>query len=160
MLAIGTILHPTDFSTGATLAFRLASSLARDYGARLLVLHVIEPPPVQGGMGVFMPPAEIDRDLLQEKLALEFRDPQVLVEHRLAEGDPATEIIRVADEVQADVIVMGTHGRSGAGRLFIGSVAEKVVRAAACPVATVKSPQPSPESPSGEGVSAQSALLT
>jgi len=141
MLAIKTILHPTDFSERAEFAFRLAGSLARDYGARLIVLHVAELPMAVSGVGVLMIPPPIDEKPLRDKLE-EFRahNPKVPVEHRMVEGDPASEILRVAGETRCDVIIMGTHGRTGLGRLLMGSVAEQVVRRAACPVLTVKDP--------------------
>jgi universal stress protein A len=60
----------------------------------------------------------------------------------VAEGDPAEMILRVAEEVHADLIVMGTHGRTGLSRLLMGSVAEQVVRRAPCPVLTMKAPFP------------------
>src|SRR5262249_48839479 len=62
------------------------------------------------------------------------------IEYRLSEGDPAVEIIRLAAEVKANLIVMGTHGRTGLGRLMMGSVAEAVLRRAPCPVLTLKAP--------------------
>jgi len=62
----------------------------------------------------------------------------VCVEHRLGEGDPATVILEVAEETGAGLIVMGTHGRTGLGRLVMGSVAEQVLRTAPCPVLTVR----------------------
>ena len=65
-------------------------------------------------------------------------DPTVPYEHRLITGDPATAIARLAEEEQADLIVMGTHGRTGLTRLLMGSVAEAVVRRAPCPVLTYK----------------------
>jgi nucleotide-binding universal stress UspA family protein len=60
----------------------------------------------------------------------------------LQEGDPATEILRIAQECKCDLIVMGTHGRTGVARLLMGSVAEHVVRKAECPVLVVKTPLP------------------
>jgi nucleotide-binding universal stress UspA family protein len=78
---------------------------------------------------------------LREKIEqLRPRDPQVQVEHRLVEGDAAAEIVRAARETKSDVIVLGTHGRRGFRRLVLGSVAEKVLRLAPCPVVTVKGP--------------------
>jgi nucleotide-binding universal stress UspA family protein len=143
MLAIRTVLHPTDFSERSELAFRLACSLARDYGARLLVLHVAEPPFAVAGEGVVMLPFEEDLEPLRRQLQqLRPPDPKVQVEHRLVQGDAATEILRVAEETKCDVIVLGTHGRTGVARLLMGSVAEQVVRKARCPVVTVKAPLP------------------
>lgn len=73
-------------------------------------------------------------------LQLKPPDPKVSVEHRLVKGDAATEIVNPAAETKADVIVMGSHGRTGLGRLLLGSVAENVMRKAPCPVVTVKPP--------------------
>ena len=64
------------------------------------------------------------------------------MEHRLREGDAAEEVLRVADDVGADLIVMGTHGRTGLGRVLMGSVAEAVLRGSRCPVLVVKGPIP------------------
>jgi nucleotide-binding universal stress UspA family protein len=141
MLPIRTILHSTDFSDSSAYAFRLACSLARDYGARLVVLHVAEQPVVVPIDGVAALPPPLDRQrLLQHLQCWQEREPRVCVEHRVAEGDPATEIVQAAVETRCDVIVMGTHGRTGLGRLLLGSVAEQVLRRAPCPVVTVKTP--------------------
>ena len=89
-----------------------------------------------------MLPATIDLEPLRERLQqLRPEDPKILVEHRLVQGGGAEEILQVAQERKCDLIVMGTHGRTGLGRLLMGSVAEQVVRKAACPVLTVKTPQ-------------------
>jgi nucleotide-binding universal stress UspA family protein len=72
-------------------------------------------------------------------------DAQVRVEHRLEEGDAATQILQVAQETGCDLIVLGTHGRTGHGRLMMGSVAEQVLRTASCPVLTVRTPFPPSE---------------
>jgi nucleotide-binding universal stress UspA family protein len=72
-------------------------------------------------------------------------DQNVRVEHRLEEGHAATVILQAADDVQAGLIIMGTHGRTGLGRLLLGSVAEHVLREAHCPVLTVKIPGPKAE---------------
>ena len=68
------------------------------------------------------------------------------IDHRLTDGEPYAEILRVAEDDGCDLIVMGTHGRKGLRRLLMGSVAEQVVRQASCPVMTVKTPFPEPES--------------
>ena len=91
-----------------------------------------------------MPPPTIDLEPLRERLQqLRPEDQKVLVEHLLVQGGAAEEILQVAQERKCDLIVMGTHGRTGLGRLLMGSVAEQVVRKASCPVLTVKTPQPS-----------------
>jgi nucleotide-binding universal stress UspA family protein len=144
MLALQTILHPTDFSEHSEYAFRLACSLARDHGARVLVLHAVTtlgPELVSYGEAV----SQLQPEAYQQKLWDDLRrvrspDPAVPVDYRLAEGDPATEIVRAATDTRCDLIVLGTHGRTGLARLLMGSVAEQVVRKAPCPVLTVKAP--------------------
>jgi len=143
MLAVRTILHLTDFSEPSQYALGLACALARDYGARLIVLHVAEVPTVAYGEGVVPPNPEELRAAAQEQLdRLQVPHGNVRAERRLEQGDVITEILRVAQEAHADLIVLGTHGRTGLGRLLMGSVAEQVVRRAVCPVLTVKSPLP------------------
>jgi nucleotide-binding universal stress UspA family protein len=160
MLSIRTILHPTDYSERSEYAFRLSCSLARDYGARLFLMHVIPPPvPVDGGDPVV---AKIIREFLDEQRQqlerLRPLDPSVNVAHQLTQGDPAAEILRVAQEIRCDLIVMGTHGSTGLKRLVMGSVAEGVAREALCPVIIVKTPFPPAESPCGTPVGNQEAL--
>jgi nucleotide-binding universal stress UspA family protein len=149
MLAIQTILHPTDFSERSDQAFRLACSLARDHGARVIVLHVA-PPPVAGYVGGVMTPepGRHDEEWWDQLRRRQPDDPRVPVERVLGEGRPAEAILRAARERQCDLIVMGTHGRTGLGRALMGSVAEEVVRKAPCPVLTIKVPgHPAPEAP-------------
>lgn len=141
MLSIQTILHPTDFSQPSVFAFQLACALARDYGARLIILHVVMPPSAVAYREMVVH-GEFDGSYQRLRAELEQirpADPTIRVEHRLQEGDAATEILRGAQETRADLVVMGTHGRMGLGRL-LGSVAEKVVRQAPCPVLTVRAP--------------------
>jgi nucleotide-binding universal stress UspA family protein len=146
MLPIRTIPHPTDFSACSDYAFRLACSVARDYGAGLMVLHAATLPGANYGHGVIVPPPEGFWEELCEKLRqFQGRDAKVQMEHQLADGDPVTEIVKVAQEVPCDLIVMGSHGRTGLSRLLMGSVVEGVVRKAPCPVLTVKTPFPQAE---------------
>lgn len=144
MLAVQTILHPTDFSPQSRHAFWLACALARDYGARLIALHVMVVPTITVGEGVVAPPspAELSDAARGQLDRLEVPHENVRVERRLEEGDAVDGILRVAREVHADLVVMGTHGRTGLGRLLMGSVAEQVMRKAPCPVLTVKTPFP------------------
>jgi nucleotide-binding universal stress UspA family protein len=141
MLPIKTILHPTDFSPQAEYAYQLARSLARDYGARLLLQHVEEiSPAVYGEFGALGVNPDDVHETLKEKLH-RLEPPDVDdVRTFLVRGDPASEIVALASNYPCDVIVMGTHGRKGLARLLMGSVAEDVVRKAPCPVVTVKSP--------------------
>lgn len=143
MKSVQSILHPTDFSPRSSYSFRYACLLARELGARLIVLHVVPPPPValDGEMIAYLPPSEKQREELREKLQ-EFQadEPTVAIEHFLKEGDPASVILHVAQITPCDLIVMGTHGRTGLARLLMGSVAEAVLRKAPCAVLTVKVP--------------------
>jgi nucleotide-binding universal stress UspA family protein len=143
MLNIRAILVAADFSGCSEDAFQIARALARDYRARLIVLHVATPPP-------FVTPGELQKALqrpdgyraeLEGRLRLVYvADSPDGVEYRVQDGDPAVEVLGVAREARCDLIVMGTHGRTGLGRLLMGSVAEQVMRKAACPVLTVKFP--------------------
>jgi len=142
MLPLKTILHPTDFSPQAEHAFHLGCSLARDHGARLIVLHVAAVPIVSFDGAVTLP-SESEWQAVEETLhRLKPADVGLQVDYRLERGDPIAHILRTARETPCDLIVMGTHGRSGLGRLLMGSVAEQIVRKAACPVLTVKTPLP------------------
>src|SRR5436309_14728430 len=105
MLSIQTILHPTDFSERSGNALHLACALARDYGGRLIVLHVAAPPAVVYGEGIVPPEPEIVfREAREQLNRLEISDPNVRVERRFEEGVPATEVVRVAKEIGADLI--------------------------------------------------------
>jgi nucleotide-binding universal stress UspA family protein len=143
MFAIRTILHPTDFSEQSEYAFGLTCALARDHGARVVLFHVAMPVVVTEGVLLQESPEEAKQKLWDAFHRLEKSDPKVRelrIETKLAEGEPATEILRAAREIQPDLIVMGTHGRRGLARFLMGSVAEAVLRKAPCPVLTVKSP--------------------
>jgi|SRR5438128_2167268 len=141
MLPIRTILHATDFSASADYAFNLACALARDYHARLLVVHIRPLPTTMLWEGGYMPPGDEIRDE-EERLRALTPPAGVLVDYLLAEGVPDAEIVRLAAEHHCDLIVLGTHGRTGLGRLLMGSVAEMVVRKAPCPVLTIRHPLP------------------
>jgi nucleotide-binding universal stress UspA family protein len=164
MLHLATILHPTDFSEYSDLAFRLACALARDYKARLILLHVISPS--EALYGGTLEPAEKGpsveevKESLKEMEKSNWRLPcptpllveeakgklqqlegqadRARVESKVMEGDPVDMILRAAEETNSEVIVMGTHGRTALTRLLMGSVAESVLRRASCPVLTAK----------------------
>jgi universal stress protein A len=141
MAPLHSILHATDFSPRSEYALQLAYALARDYGARLVVLHVATAPPMVYGEGLV--PVDVQSFYSEGKAQLD-RLPMpgdgVRAERRVETGDPADEILRVAKEIAADLIVIGTHGRTGLSRLLMGSTAEKIVRQASCPVLTIKTP--------------------
>jgi nucleotide-binding universal stress UspA family protein len=143
MLPVHTILQPNDFSTLSKSAFDMACSLARDYDARLVVVHV-QPPPMMGGEvhALITTPQELADELRAALDTLQPHDRSIKIERVLAQGDAATEILRTAQKISCELIVMGTHGRTGLAHLLMGSVAEKVSRLAPCPVLTLKHPFP------------------
>ena len=134
-MAQKTILFPTDFSTASDAALVHAESLARQMNARLLIVHVEEPPLAYGGGELYygLPEPNSERIL---KMLEDVRpaDPSVPYTHRLTMGDPAGEVVRMAADEHAEMIILGTHGRTGMTRLLMGSVAEAIVRRAPCPV--------------------------
>jgi nucleotide-binding universal stress UspA family protein len=158
MLPLRTILHATDFSEHAENALWVATALAHDHQARLLILHV--QPPIYGfageGMAFLRHAGEDPNTAVARLMALHPNVPNVAVEHRLRIGSPAEEILRLAGEAHADLIVLGTHGRRGLRRLLMGSVAEEVLRRAACPVLTVKTPMPETEAEPASPVAEES----
>lgn len=136
------ILFPTDFSPAGDAVLRHATALARGNNATLLIVHVEEPPLAYGSGELFYGVSDFSSESLRKLLdRVVPPDPSVPVVHRLVIGDPATEIPRVAREENVDLIVMGTHGRTGLLRLLMGSVAELVVRRAPCAVLTVRQPE-------------------
>lgn len=141
MLPIKAILHPTDFSDASEHALRMAVGLARDYHARLVLLHAIEPPVYYGELGMAVLPTEVDRDNATRRVAaLVAGATPFPVETVVTEGVAGPEVLRVAAEMHADLIVIGSHGRTGFGRALMGSVAEEVSRRSPCPVVIVRSP--------------------
>ena len=134
------IVVATDFSETSQAALELGTTLALDSGARLLIVHVESPEIMYGGeeLDLLMQPVEspVAKHLLEQVLPT---NPSVPYEHHLLTGSASGEIVRFATEHHADLIVVGTHGRSGPLRLLLGSVAQSVVRHAPCPVLTVKS---------------------
>jgi nucleotide-binding universal stress UspA family protein len=144
MNRIRTILHPTDFSAGSDAAFRFAADLARDYDAKLVVLYALEPAIAIAGEGALVP-FDLDELRAAARKRLDAIRPAgngLRLERVLREGPSAATVVAFAAELAADLIVMGTHGRTGLGRLFLGSVAEEVLRKAPCPVLTVKAAKP------------------
>jgi nucleotide-binding universal stress UspA family protein len=140
------ILHPTDFSECATHAEKLAVRLARELNGELVLTQVLVETPLYGEGLLNMREAQKVYDA-QRKWAeetLEARagqirgDAGIKVRWTLRIGVPFEEIVGAAEEERAEMIVMGTHGRSGLNRLLLGSVAERVIRLAPCPVVTVR----------------------
>jgi nucleotide-binding universal stress UspA family protein len=136
MIRIKKILYPTDFSSYSNQAYFHALGLAENYGASLTILYVYTPgdegDDTTGG----------DRKYWRNQLEqIRPSNPKIPVSHVFLEGDPPSEIVRYAADAGVDVIVLGTHGRTGVERLLMGSVAEKVMREAPCSVLVVKLPR-------------------
>ena len=143
------ILCPVDFSDSSDHAMRYAVALAQTFGVALTLLHVVAPV-VAALPGETALPDTLQTDIDELAAACEARMQQTVgalaaeghaVQPRVLNGVPFVEIIRYARDAETDLIVMGTHGRTGLGHLLIGSVAERVVRKAPCPVLTVKHPE-------------------
>jgi nucleotide-binding universal stress UspA family protein len=146
MPRVHTILHPTDLSDASRPAFGYACDLSREYGARLVVLYALEPIAPLAADGIVFP-ADDDTARAMARTELDVLgpvEPTIDVERVLRDGPAVETILGLADEVRADLIVMGTHGRGGLGRLLLGSVAEQVLRRAHCPVLFVKAGMPVP----------------
>jgi universal stress protein A len=140
------ILAPTDFSEHANQAVTAAFELARTFGAKLTLLHVVEPSPY---LGEFTPPAagadlvsDLERQASAElaRVLPQVERAQIAVIRSVVIGSPARKIVEAAAAERVDLIVMATHGRTSLSHLLIGSVAERVVRLSPCPVLTIRPP--------------------
>lgn len=128
-----TVLFATDLSDSSRIGLTWATRLARTRQARLLIVHVAVPPKYEEGL--LYGPLSLDRFDLKAALGTFVpSDPRIPVTHRVLFGDPASEIVRIAEQEHVSLIVLGTHQRSGLRRLLTGSVAESVLRRAPCPV--------------------------
>jgi nucleotide-binding universal stress UspA family protein len=149
MLPFKKILCPTDFSQPSHQGIETANELAVHFSAELLLVHVIAPVPV------LVPPSgippsydvpgyqkELELSAAEnlEKLIQEKIDDQVRVTPLIKEGNPASLIVTIAETSKVELIVIATHGETGWRRFIFGSVAERVVRLAECPVLTVQPP--------------------
>ena len=145
MIDIQRILCPVDFSDYSRRALDHAIAIARWYKSTVTVLRVFSPAPVAAaGPGavvlepIVLTPVDRDQLLADTKAFAETESaPGVTIEAVVREGNTAGEILDQAATMKADLLVIGTHGRSGFERLLLGSVAEKVLRKATCPVMTV-----------------------
>jgi len=138
------ILYATDFSRASLPAFSAALEMAKRDHARLFLLHVLTPP--SPFLGDELPASYIDLEVRARReverqlaaLVAQVKKAGVRIEAKVTEGVPGEQILRAARRQHADVIVIGTHGRTGLGRIFMGSVAERVLQRATCPVLTVR----------------------
>jgi nucleotide-binding universal stress UspA family protein len=137
------ILCPLDFSENSQVALGYASSLAKESGAKLFLVHVDDSQvPYDAGFAAYVPPMGNTEALLEQLREVRPTIEGVEYEHQLLIGHPADAIIDFVNVHDIDLIVMGTHGRTGLARLVMGSIAEAVVRRAECPVLTVKHREP------------------
>jgi nucleotide-binding universal stress UspA family protein len=140
------ILHPSDFSRASGAAFTRALAMAKADHAKLLLVHVLAPPVLMAGDGYMSPKIYEDleasaRSYAQKRLTAlrtKARKAGVKAATLLLGGIVHERIARAAQSKKADVIVIGTHGRTGLAKLFLGSVASRVLAAARCPVMTVR----------------------
>lgn len=147
------ILVPTDFSPASGAALRYARALAEKFGASLEVLHILDNDFLRA---VVTDPRDVEAGTLQKVQSLltageRERGARALV---MRSDDPADEIVSYARSAPVDLIVMGTHGRHGVAHLLMGSVAEKIVRDAPCPVMTVRESRVAEEAAAAGGASA------
>lgn len=136
-MKLAQILFPTDFSAHSDEALHTAEILARQSGAALQIVHVFDPKE-KAKRGDCPGADEAKSGAKQRLLATMPAGPNLAVDHALLEGDTVDEIVRYASQHQVDLIVMGSHGRTGIPRVVLGSVTTQVVRHAACPVLTVR----------------------
>lgn len=145
MKSFSTILFATDFSEGSDNAFDYALSLARQYSARLVLIHVInEPVDLRGFYVPHISFENLEKEIedgarkMMEQFCSKHLKGFENFEQSVTSGVPAEEIVKKADACGAELIIMGTHGRKGMDHLLFGSTAERVVRTASCPVMTVR----------------------
>ena len=150
MIALTKILVATDFSEPSDAAYAYGRELALNFGARLTVLHIVEniQMRVSGSDGFDYSSPGLQQDIeaaarahLQAMVAIEAGGRLRLEPVVLASNTPSHAIVDYANRTGVDLIVMGTHGRGAVAHLLMGSVAERVVRTAPCPVLTVRHPQ-------------------
>lgn len=143
------IVVPTDFSDCAEEAWKLAQRVAESLQSEVLLVHVVVEPPIYGDP-LAIPPdttGEVFEKARQwvaealDKAAAKAKDKGVTVRPVIRTGSPALEIVDLAGTEHADLVIMGTHGRSGMSRVLLGSVADRVMRLAPCPVLTVRTPE-------------------
>jgi nucleotide-binding universal stress UspA family protein len=146
-----TILFATDFSESSNHAFDYALSLTKKFGARLILMHVINEP--VDLRGFYVPHISFDKleeeveqgaRKMMEKFCRSHMGDYDQYESVIVPGIPFDEIIKKAEESSADLIIMGTHGRTGLDHVLFGSTAEKVVRRSPVPVMTVRMEETAP----------------
>ena len=147
-MEIKKILFPTDFSEGSSDALDYAIDMAKRYGSKLYLVHVLYD--IAKAAGWYVPHSSMDemyKDIEKSaekelgRFGLEESRKLAGVERIVLKGVPHTEIVKFAKDNKIDLIIMGTHGRKGMGRILFGSTAAQVVRYAPCPVFAVRLPE-------------------
>ncbi|MBX3395020.1 MAG: universal stress protein [Phycisphaerae bacterium] len=150
MISLTRVLFPTDFSDLSLQALKYARSFAESFKAELHVLHIVDEAsiywtavapntvPIGPSINELMEIAESEMQRFVQAQLADLKAPMVT---EVLSGRPFMEIIRYAREKTIDLIVIGTHGRSGLHHVLLGSVAEKIVRKAPCPVLTIRHPE-------------------
>jgi nucleotide-binding universal stress UspA family protein len=147
MIAIKKLLVPTDFSEYSQFALKYAAAFAEAFAAKVWVLHVHEPYPqgaVFEGMvydSELVAKAESRARADLEAVVAQLTARSIQAEAVFATGRPYVQIVRQAEKLEVDLIVLATHGRRGVSHMVFGSNAEKVVRLSPCPVLTIKHPE-------------------
>ncbi len=148
-MAVKRLVHASDFSAYSREALEYAVEFALTLGAELYLLHVFERPffsepgvshslQIRHGVDQWIREVKAEESKKLDALAEEVRGRGVTVHPLLKEGIPFVEILKTAEEIPADLLVLGTHGRTGLAHVVIGSVAQRVVQKAKCPVLTVR----------------------
>jgi nucleotide-binding universal stress UspA family protein len=149
MFPISQIIAPTDFSEPAAQGLKAAIEMASKFNAKLMLIHVVDTVPSISGTHLMSGANAVQmleqmqanaRKHVENLIQSEVPD-QIPCEYRVVSGKPADEIIRLSEELNADLIVIATHGYSGMERFIFGSVAERVMRKAQCPVLSVRTRQ-------------------
>jgi universal stress protein A len=163
--AFKAILLATDFGPESKAALRLCASLARQIGTSIHVLHVARDPMRRASTpevyGIDW--QRLRNDIVTQasrslgELAAAYQDAPIMTD--VAVGSPAETIVQAANDLSADLIVMGTHGRGALGHLLLGSVAERVIRLAPCPVMTVRASGATHVRHGGAAVSAREPVV-
>ena len=138
-MKVTNVLCPVDFSSSSDAALFFASSLAKEHGAELHIVHVYEEPFAYTDLSAYVPPA--DMGPAKDRLERTLPTSEVPFRHRFIVGNPGDKLVDYAKQNDVDLIVLGTHGRTGLNRMLMGSVAEEVVRRATCPVLTIRHPR-------------------
>jgi nucleotide-binding universal stress UspA family protein len=149
MIELHRILVPTDFSKFSQIALKYASALAEKFSAELYLLHIVQDLAVfiPDMITVAPPPAPTVEQMTKavqdafDRMVKENKLDRFPIHREVREGTPFYEIVRYAKEQDVDLIIMGTHGHTGLTHMLLGSVTEKVVRKAPCPVLTVRHPE-------------------